>query len=472
MKKAAVILGKFFLGLLAFILCVALFVSTVLTIVVADIRIVTDKDNINTLITGYLTGKSMPQRNPGISGMPLQEKVHRAPIRNLDSADFDISMVGDSNFLVEFIYNTVKEEMGEDLPLTLEEVQDFVEESTLDDFITEKGSSLISDFITGENTTTITVEEIQEQLKQNAPLIEETFQIPVDETVIEEITGAVEESGILEELEEGGLEAIINMANPPAEDAPLGGNGNASQEGSNVSGDKNNTQTPTSKPSQPVEENLTLIGAIQGIISGELDLSTLSIPQLLNLFRSAISQETLLACIGLCVLLMGLVFLTQWKRYYSAMIKIGITLLVTGVICMVPAVIVWVAPELVVSLLGDMAFAMKLINMIVQMTYIVPAGVAAGGLVLIVAGGILRGVAKKRAKALDAGVVTVQVAAEPEVAEELSMELLEAEPVAEEAEDDEETEEVPEEAEEVSEEAEEEAPEKAEEVSEEEPAEV
>ncbi len=470
MKKAATVLGKILLGLLAFILCVALFVTTVLTMVVADVRIITDKDNINTLITGYLTGKPAPQRNPGISGMPLQEKVHRAPIRNLDSADFDISMVGDTNFLVEFIYNTMKEEMGEDLPLTLDEVQDFVEESTLDDFITEKGASLISDFITGENTTTITVEEIKEQLEQNAALIEETFQITIDDTVISEVTGAVEESGILEELEEGGLEAIINMANPPSEDAiPEGGNASADKDG--------NTQSPTSKPNQNVaEKELTLIGAIQGIINGELDLSKLSIPQLLNLFRSAISQETLLACIGLCVVLMGLVFLTQWKRYYSAMIKIGITLLVTGVICMVPAVIVWVAPELVVSLLGDMAFAMKLINMIVGMTYIVPAGVAAGGLVLIVAGAILRGVAKKRAiKAGD--VVAVQVAAEPEVAEDLSMELLEAEPAAEEAEEEvseEETEEAPEEeAEEAPEEEAEEAPEEeAEEISEEEPAEV
>lgn len=462
MKKAATVFGKILLGLLAFILCVALFVSTVLTMVVADVRIVTDKDNINTLITGYLTGKPAPHRN---QGLPLQEKVHRAPRRNLDSADFDISMVGDTNFLVEFIYNTVKEEMGEDLPLTLDEVQDFVEESTLDDFITEKGSSLISDFLTGEKTTTITVEEIVEQLEQNAPLIEQTFQVTIDDTVISEVTGAVEESGILEELEEGGLEAIIDMANPPSEE---GGN----PESGDVSADKESSaQTPgLSKPNQNVpEKELTLISAIQGIISGELDLSTLSIPQLLNLFRSAISRETLLACIGLCVLLMGLVFLTQWKRYYSAMIKIGITLLVTGVIGMVPAVIVWVAPELVVSLLGDMAFAMKLIKMIVGMTYLVPAGVAAGGLVLIVAGGILRGVAKRRAiKAGD--VVAVQVAAEPEVAEGLSMELLEAEPAAEEAEE-EVSEEETEEAEEA-EDAAEETPEESEEASEEEPAEV
>ena len=452
MKKAATVLGKILLGLLAFILCVALFVTTVLTMVVADVRIITDKDNINTLITGYLSGKPAPHRN---QGLPLQEKVHRAPIRNLDSADFDISMVGDANFLVEFIYNTVKEEMGEDLPLTLDEVQDFVEESTLDDFITEKGASLISDFITGENTTSITVEEIQEQLEENAALIEETFQISVDDTVISEITGAVEESGILEELEEGGLEAIIDMANPPSEDSiPESGDASADKETSDLS-----------KPSQNVpEKELTLIGAIQGIISGELDLSELSFPQLLNLFRSAISQEALLACIGLCVLLMGLVFLTQWKRYYSAMVKIGITLLVTGLIGMVPAVIVWVAPELIISLLGDMAFAMKLINMIVGMTYLVPAGVAAGGLILIVAGGILRGVAKRRAiKSGD--VVAVQASAEPEVAEDLSMELLEAEPVSEE-----ETEEA-EEAEEAPEETPEE-PGETEEIPEEEPAEV
>lgn len=443
MKKAAIVLGKILLGILAFILCVALFVSTVLTVVVADVRIITDKDNINTLITGYLTGKTAPQRNPGISGMPLQEKAHRAPIRNLE--EFDITMMGDTNFLVEYIYNTVKEEMGEELPLSLQDVQDFVEESTLDDFITEKASSLISDFITGENTTTITAEEIVEQLKQNAPLIEETFQIPLDDTVISELTDSLEESGILEELEEGGLEAVLDLANPPS------GNDTVPEHGI-ASGDSDKSDSVQNagslRPNLPVKEKINLIGAIQGIISGELDLSKLSVPQLLNLFRSVISLETLLACIGLCAVLMGLVFLTQWKRYYSAMIKIGITLLVTGIICMVPAVIVWVAPELILSLLGDLAFAKKLIDMLVQMTYPVSAGIAVGGLALIIAGGILRGAAKKRAKAV---VVAVQEAVEPEVTEELSQELLDAdvceEPVAEETEEAgaEETEEVPEE---------------------------
>lgn len=427
MKKAAVILGKILLGILAFILCLALFVSTVLTVVVADVRIITDKDNINTLVTGYLTGKSMPQRNSVVTGIPLQANIHRAPNRNL--ADFDISMMGDTNFLVEFIYNTVKEEMGEDLPISLQEVQEFVEESTLDEFITEKGSSLISDFITGENTTTITIEEIEEQLKQNAPLIEETFQIPIDETVLTEMTGSIEESGILEKLEEGGLEAILDLANPPS-------GGNADLEIGTPSVDKDDVKDPSNVPTnKPVTEKITLMDAIEGLINGQLDLSTLSVPQLLNLFRSAISLETLLACIGLCVVLMGLIFLTQWKRYYSAMVKIGITLLVTGLICMIPAVFVWVAPELVAEMLGEMGFAKKLIDMIVQMTYPVPAGIAGGGLVLIVAGGILRGVAKKRAKAKAAGAIAVQTAAEPEVTEELSQELLEIAAEPEEAED-------------------------------------
>ena len=457
MKKAAAVLGKILLGLLAFILCVALFVSTVLTMVIADVRIVTDKDNINTLITGYLTGKPAPQR---LHGLPMKKTIHRAPIRNLDSADFDISMLEDPNALVELFYDVVKESMGEELPLSLEEVQSFVEESTFNDFIVEKSSSLISDFITGENTTTITVEEIQEQLKENAALIEETFQITIDDTILSDVASAVEESGILEELEEGGLEAILDLADAPGQDmTPESGIGSEDKE----------SETPgLSKPNQNVpEKELTLIGAIQGIISGELDISKLSIPQILNLFRSAISQETLLACIGLCVALMGLVFLTQWKRYYSAMIKIGITLLVTGVIGMVPAVIVWVAPELVISLLGDMAFAMKLIKMIVGMTYLVPAGVAAGGLILIVVGCILRSFAKKRANAECA--VSVQVSAEPEVAEALSMELLEAEPAAEEEEEI--PEDTSEDAEEVSEEETEEAMEVPEEAAEE-PAEV
>ena len=54
MKKAAIVLGKILLGILTFILCIALMASTIVTVVMADAHILTDKDNINTLFIAKL----------------------------------------------------------------------------------------------------------------------------------------------------------------------------------------------------------------------------------------------------------------------------------------------------------------------------------------------------------------------------------------------------------------------------------
>jgi sulfate ABC transporter permease subunit len=93
--------------------------------------------------------------------------------------------------------------------LTLETVQQFVDESTLKDFIAEKGASLITDYYTGENTTAITEEEIQEQLEMNKDLIKETFDYEITEEKIQEITTKVVENDYIAQIQEEGIVNVV-----------------------------------------------------------------------------------------------------------------------------------------------------------------------------------------------------------------------------------------------------------------------
>lgn len=394
MKKAAIVFGKILLGILTFILCIALMVSTVVTIVMADVSILTDKDNINTLITEFLKPSASSKQTLGMSmgadtvGTPQQ------------GADIGIAAVGNSGFMVDVLYDMLQQEAGGELPFTKEQVENFVEESTLGDFLAEKGAGLVSDLLTGEKTTTITVDEIKQQLEQNAQLIEDTFQIPMDAEVISGLTAGIEEAGVLDQINEGGLESIL-----AADD----GNADQSPDAEGVT---------TNKEKTPV--------TLEGVLSGAVDVSSLSLPQMMELFRSIASGTVLLSCIGVCAVLIGLIFLTRWKKYYLAMIFIGITWFITGLICMIPALVVWSVPALVMEMLGEMAVGMTLVAKIVDMTCPVTIGVTVFGLALIVAGGVLAGLTKKWAKA-KLEVAPVENPAQEAVAEEAPAEEIPAE---------------------------------------------
>lgn len=388
MKKAAIVFGKILLGILTFILCIALMVSTIVTIVMADAHILTDKDNINTLITEFLKPSASVQLEEEVlplnadSGPVVQSLSH--------ASSAEIGVVGSSGFMVDMIYDMIRQEAGGELPFTKEQVENFVEESTLSDFLAEKGAGLVSDLITGEKTTTITVDEIKEQLEQNAQLIEDTFQIPMDEEFISGLTDSIEQAGVLDQINEGGLESIL------------------------AAGDAD--QSPDAEGEEV--ENVQIPITLEAVLSGKVDVSALSLPQMLELFRSIASAAVLLSCVGACAVIMGLIFLTQWKKYYRAMIFIGITLFITGLICMIPAIVVWNVPEVVTELLGELAVGMVFVSKVVDMTSPVSVGVTAFGFVLIVAGSVLAVLTNKWAKEKLAAAAPVDVPAEEIPAEQ------------------------------------------------------
>ena len=375
MKKFAIDFGKVLLVILSVILCLCLAVSLLVTVLVTDVRILTDKNNLNTLITGYLTGSKMPYRQGLPAGVSVQTGGKMAPVKKLDDMT-DVDDMTDASVLVTYIYDMLQEQAGGELEMSLAEVQDFVEKSTLDDFLMEKSASLVSDFLTGENTTTITMQEIQEQLEQNAALIQETFGIPMDDpTAIGVMVVAIEESDVVAKIQQGGLQALLDIP---------------------VSSETNGAVDDATSKVEMQKIPTNLIGIIAALINGDLDLSTMQLPQILNVFRAAISAETMWLCIGVCALLIGLVFLASWSKYYRAMVGVGVTLLDSGVVFLVPIILIKALPDLFKSLLGSAASAYPVLCSALEMLIAPPVVLIVLGLALIVSGSILRHMAKKR----------------------------------------------------------------------------
>ena len=173
---------RFVLGFVSVILCILLVVATLTTAILADLNVVFQKDNLQQLLTEALFTSATARRPaPAISGnghgAPAVQRfparlddadltagpeggatarrpapgipgnghggpaVQRFPMR-LDEATLTTGAeTGDNSAIVEWIYGTLTDQFGEENLPSLEVVQEFVEESTVTDFLTDKTAS-------------------------------------------------------------------------------------------------------------------------------------------------------------------------------------------------------------------------------------------------------------------------------------------------------------------------------------------
>lgn len=408
---------RFLLALISLILCVALFATTLVTTLLGDLSVAFQKDNLKKLLTEALfTTSTIHRPAPQISGNGTPGIRH--PMQRLDDftipegvtipegatipGDFvsgDLGDVlggegGDSSALVEFIYNTVTEQFqGEDVVLPpLEEVQQFVEESTLDDFLADKSASLISDIITGENTTTITTEEIQTLLQENAQLIEDTFEVEISEDVITEVVAEIEKVEIVQQIQEEGVNSVLQELV-----------------------DNKVITIPGMLPSQDLAPETP--GEGSSVNTSTPDMS--SPMGIINALRSIVSTETLLAMIGVCLVLIGLLLLVNMKQIWVGIRDAGITVTVVGVIFSAITFAAWFSEDMLKELLAEAGPVAKIVLFIVNLTAPIHIGVLALGIVLIVVSCVVKSLLKKKAlKAAAAAEIPAEEAAAIEEAAE------------------------------------------------------
>lgn len=383
--RALKIIGKILLHILSVLLCIVLFASTLVTMLVADVKVATNKDNLHRVINSTL---SAPHSQP------------LGPITAAVGDDLSAANSGGdlSGQIVEFAYDMLQEQSGGELPFTIDEVKSFVEESTIKDFIAEKSASIISDIYTGENTTDITSDEIQQLLTENKDLIQEYFKVELDDESIQTVAQSISEMPAMQQIRE---EGIANML--------TGG---------------------TSSEDTRADEG---VGTTTGTSSSN------SMADMLDMVRTYTSDTVLLACIGVCAVLVALLFLCAWSKPYSAMFYSGSTFTLAGLVFLVPTLIAWLAVDTWMNLFSGIPMVGPLSRMILMLTGGVCGCVFGLGVLLIVGGIVVKSLIrrKKAAKAAAAEATVVEAAEEPAQApaeiEAAAEEFTEEAPVAEEA---------------------------------------
>ena len=368
MKRAAIILGKILLGMLSFVLCILLFVSSLATILIADAGTLVSQNGMQTLIMQLLS--------PGTSGGDAENGAE------LTTA------------VVEWAYDSLVQEYGDKIPVEMEELKDLIENSTIKEFVAEKTASLVNDLYTGESNTTITEEDVSELLTENAEAIRACFpQVKLDTPEdIEKLTEKIMEHPLMKQIMEEGISSVLGIDMEDLKDPDK----IEDLQGSISSG---------KLPQKHIGSRHIVAGAAFLPVA---NIAANPIAHALEIVRMVTSPTTLLLSIGICVALVVLLFLCAWNRPYNAMLESGITFLLTGTIFLVPTLIAWLMPGAWMTLFSFLPLVGTLTREVLLLTGGICGGVAGLGLALIIGSCILRHFMKKKRAAKAAPVVIPQ----------------------------------------------------------------
>lgn len=299
-KKKRRSLGvRILMGFIATILCFAMFVVSFAGILILNIRAVVSRDGITKIVNQLVA-------SPTVSGALRPALAAGTGTVYLDEYEDDEQDM--SNMLVDMAYDMIQEAFGDEVELTKEQVKTFVQESTLKDFVAEKAAGLVEDFYADESNTTITAEEITQLMEENKEIIEEHFDVVIDQKAIEEMDARLEESGILEPIEEKGLMGYIEQ-----------------------------TITEDAETGEALEEAKETLEEVK---------------KYMEIVRQATSVQAVAMLGGVFLLLVVLLFFVTGCSFPATLSQSGSMLLSTGVIFAVPTALCLYAPELIRAILG------------------------------------------------------------------------------------------------------------------------
>lgn len=264
------LLTRVILRLVSFLLCVVLVHTLLLTALLVDIQLLSDKDHVGRIIESALRGE------PAINSLSLARDYGS---RKGSSTVHDL--------LVSVVYDALNDNGDGDVTITKDQISEFLERSSADEFIREKATGFVSDFINGTENTHISSDDVIALMEENEALIEEVFGTKVDGKMKADIENFIGENNI------GGL--------------------------------FHQQITDTIK-------NIRIFG--------------FSINDLLQGLRALTSPVTMVVLIILDFVLIGLLFLTNWLRLWATMRCTGVCLSCAGGLLSVPMVLLQLMPDI------------------------------------------------------------------------------------------------------------------------------
>lgn len=350
---------RFLLGFVTFLLCVVLFVTSIAGILLANtVQILSSQENLEAILQEVLFVELQP--TPSVLSAPMGGSplpLNYAPYITYQSADIRLSEKQQSTTsVVEWIYNALADDFGDELTVDLETVKLFVAESTLDDFLVKKVAIMINDAYTGKQTVTLSPEEIRAAIEENAALIEQYFGVTMDDQVITDVTTIIEENEYISRIEE---EGIVNIVMNP---------------------DKPSAEAPDSEDAPEINMNPNSVDP----------------QQIVDAFRSIFSVQTLLLCIGACVVLIALILLVNMKQIWAGLKKTGWTLMLAALPFVLLTVATWVIPAGWAERWGIYSIIEVLVCQVLTINAVICFSIFSLGLVLMIVGIVVKKIARKK----------------------------------------------------------------------------
>lgn len=291
---------------LSFVLCMMLCVSLVATVLIADLHVLTSAGGIKKIITAAL----MPSRAP----YAASAVVGAAGVRLNESQP---SGSGENNAVMDMLYNTLQEMLGEDVNVDRSKLEEFVENSTVADFIAEKTAGLAEDIINGTEETQITAEDMIRLVEENKAAIEQSFGVTITEEQMTQIR-----DNMAQVMEQQDLTNKIRT-----------------------------------------EINKTIESATESAAGAGIPLA-----EILDVIRLLTQDAVLYGAIGLCVLLIALLCGANFYNVPAGMTWAAVPCILIGLILSAPIAALQFMPDM----LGGLGGLAGLVNVFAPIHYAVP----------------------------------------------------------------------------------------------------
>lgn len=329
--KKPFFLIRFFLHIMSLVLYLVLMVSLLATALLADVRILTSSGGIEAIMTHLTTPDDTPASTPpamGAAGVVLRDST-------LLPGDVQIpdDAMSDSGALADFIQEMAGQILGEDVSVTPEQIQTFIQESTVMEFVADKAASMVGNILTGQTDSApiITTEDILQLVDDNQALIEEVFQVEITEESKQEMAGQIDTA-----LADADINAML-------------------QEGIDQA-----LQTPV-----PGTDGMT----VQDIL----------------VYIQHLAQPKVIVLCGIgCLLLMGLLLLLNYYNLPRGIRWAGSACTTAGALLATPLAIVQFSPALVAGLMPETGETLQLISGAASVIAPVHYGLLAVGIVLMI----------------------------------------------------------------------------------------
>lgn len=173
-KKNLPLAVRILLAFVSVLLCICLTVTLLAGALALDLNALLHADSLTQIVDEVLY-------TPQPSHVRLSE----------ESAD-------PQSLITHLIHDAIQKQIdeGKEVDITHEEIDAFIAQASISEYLSDKTVSYLQDFIHGTENTTITTEEIESLINENKELIEETFHVTVDEELCDKITTYVEENDI------------------------------------------------------------------------------------------------------------------------------------------------------------------------------------------------------------------------------------------------------------------------------------